>query len=1518
VATPVPNQRAATDVEQAEQGDDGPDLGRLDADLIAAGRYALAADLARATGQNPTSVAARALAAYGHALRRPISDIAAAFAEQATQIELDALADDRNAQLLAWSAAARAAIIAPAAGPADVLGSLAPCVADYPNLTEVGKALAEASRAGVVIIAQTADVVSDLASAEDQTQDLAAAAVELIDTAPRRTFAYRPAMAVYQSWVAPGGQLRPLLDIVAADSTKDLHHARDLVLALRGRGDKAIDETFEAQRRPQQRGRIIAGARHHLLQRYTEVLDLASQWVQAAGTVVDATARVQSDAWLATPLARLRKQLASVQGPCFTELAHLREADPGVAAAAAAAVTLLTETFAISDGAPPAGTEPKPAYVAHHELLASPLKLHQGTLEPAAGYDDPATADALVALASQPQRSPADTYQLRAQAGDHEATAALIAGVRATDASLATTLDRGRDGDVAELSASIDAEVTALSATIDSRRLNGALDESTWSAASARVSALGEPSRRDFGQIRVEIGELNQELEQSAARITAATLARIDERSTSDPRVAAEADRLREYTQRGEIASAEEYLEQLADGAKLPTHDSALDHLRRFFPAVPDVLSTHPRLLEELRVTLAAGPDTTPPTSVRALTTAVEADLSRLAVSRRENGARALGSWAALGRAGRKQVDATSALRAVLAEVGLAFADVTIHPTSSSAPGRQWATLTGVKGTGKALTPALGSQMSPDGATLRILLVRKAPTASTVIEWMSGERADQTVLALWLADQLSADDRRAFADAARGRPRPPVLLLGAAALAYLVVQDEPRLSTFGAIALPFTAASPFKDTPGDAAPEMFYGRTTELAAILDLAGSSTISGGRQIGKSALLRAAQRKFEDGVAHRAVLSSIFTVGQDDPGRLWATLWPKLAELDIVHERPAPGDLAEQVHSAVLRWLGEDTARALLILLDEADAFLDADAAGNTFTHVDWCRRLMQDSDRRAKVVFAGLHRTARFESLPNQPLAHLGRPVSVGPLRPQHAYDLLTRPLAALGFWFADPALPARVLALTNNMPALIQLFAATLVAQLTTHPIPADGPPSLITSTDVDAVLGDQRLMEDFREKYILTLNLDHRYLVIAYAVAHNAHEYGAGAAMSLSQLSTACRDAWPAGFAGAANDDFRALVTECVDLGLLAVAAGAYRMRTPTVLRLLGTADEVLDTLYSAQERLTVPTPNDATSYRRRLGSSDHRFPLTEAQLGQVMAPASKVIVIPGSSALGVERAASAIEQARKEEAGRVDALARLSNLTRQGLISAVGKLVGTHRMVVVDARDAAPAVVQTLLDTGDELVADASDPLSVVVVVTPDSAPAWAGSTTTMALRRFDQAGIRLWFDEESLPFRDADAVGEVLAATGGWPVLVSRLARAAHSDTAILSAEPALASLAEHLSSQAGAVGLVQGVGLSGHRNSEAGSIRHLLTRVFTEIVDIAGAGGADRATLCATLELTGLPDELAGSGLDIGAAVDTLTAIGCLYADDQTAALHPEPVLTAALELATGTARPAAGAR
>ncbi|MGY1659652.1 hypothetical protein ACI78Q_00320 [Geodermatophilus sp. SYSU D00705] len=1461
--------------------------------LMADRRFGLAADILEAAGAASPSVAARRLAAYADALTTPTGPLATAFAELASEVTRDKLAEDRAGQLLTLAASARIALLAPSASPANVLLDLLPCVGDQPALTEAVDALADASRAGIVVVAEAADVVGTLAAAESETAEAARTAEELLTPGGRRPIKYVPANGVYGAWLNPEGELGLLLGMVAANDPEDVSVVRERVVNLRGKAAKAIDTTFAELNRGQKR-QIKAGARGTLLARWDEALDLAVRWANAAEQVGHASA-TSSGAWQAAPLNRLRQRLAAVRERAFAELGEQAGDDVDAAATVVAAAQLLDDAFSICEGGAPGGGEPSAAYTAHAELMATDLPLAADTLLPDAGLTSD-TLPALLAVAAEAADAES-VYARRAARGDHDLTAVLVAGLRAEDPAIAAALDRQRAIDITGMAGTVGDEVAALRALIDARRLAGTLDDGPWAALASRARALDENTRRDYGRIRSAGAGIRAELDAHQQRKIDATLARIAEHAQASTTVAAAADQLSAWVRDGHVASAEEHLQAALAGHPLPQPRVEPVHLQRFFPAVPDIAAAHPNLLGELHLTLSGGP----PSDGVARLIGAGCDPAGLPEVRRDAARKAIGAWREAligGRGTQRSVELAGALRLVLSQAGLEFGEVRQHPSPAGQAGRQWLTLHRVTGFGNALTPTLGSGMSTDGSTLRLLLVKSAPSPTTVLEWMSSEAPDQTVLVLWTGPALSAAQRRAIADAARGRPRPPLLWLDAAALAYLVCQPEPRRSTFAAISLPFTAASPYRDTPGKTPEEMFYGRTEELAAVLDLSGPSFVSGGRQLGKSALLREAQRRFiESGTARHAVLTSLFTVGgHGDPERLWLTLWPELHRAGVVGETAPAGDLGELVHAAVLRWLEGNASRALLILLDEADAFLDADAVDARFAHVDRCRRIMLESGGRVKFVFAGLHRTARFESLPNQPLAHLGRPIVVGPLRPQHALELLTEPLAALGFEFADPeTLPARILALANNMPALLQLFGAALMEHMAAQPVPADGPPQMVTAEDVDVVFADADLRAAYRDKYVLTLNLDHRYLVIAYAIAAAAHEHGIDYSLSLLELSEECRAHWPAGFAACGADDFRGLVAECVDLGVLAADGGRYRLRTPSVLRLLGTEEEVLETLYSAPDRLTVPTASDAGSHRRPFGEAG-RSPLTERQLGRLFDARRQVLAITGSAALGVGAVVAAVEAAHASGAMWLGALTRCHTVTPDGVRAEVAKAATDATLVLADARAASTDALAALFTAAEAAVDTASVDVTVAVICAPGNAPAWVTRSVRIDLARVDEAGLRLWCDQDNLPFPDEASRARLAAVTGCWPKVLAHTVALAAAGSPAPGATRLLEDTATWLNADAG-TRLPADAGI--------GADSAALRAVFATAAELTSEHGEQPDEVAAVLaDDAALTDVVTAAGFSgVAAAVDTLLALGCLAVASD-GRVQAEPVLAAAV--------------
>lgn len=1464
------------------------DLAEADRLLLAEGRFGLAADLCEAAGMPEASVAARRLGALAVELRTDVGEIAAAFAVEAENVK--GLADDRAGQLVAWASAVRVAVLAPSIGAAGLIADFESCVTGYRGLLALGSAFADASRAGLVVAPAVSATVSTIAEAERAASTRARQAADLTRNASLRNIKYIPANAVYQAWMAPDGILGGLLADAESDDFERAESVRLRILALRVRGqvDEEIDTTFAEQRKqvPSRTKIIIAGARTTLRQRYDEALDAAQAWTDAVARVGEARAHGRAaEGWQARPYERLRELIHAVEAQVRSELASPGAVESGWPAI----VGMIQEAMRIADGNPPTGRESTVPLALHSEFLGSDLPLTFPDLLPEGGLGTE-TIHVLTALAAEPRQSPSQMYQRRDAAGEHDLTDQVIRWARSRDEDLADDLAGRRVDSVRSGQADAERQVADLVKKLNVARMAGTLDEQVWSGMAARADALRVDRSNNFRRVLEQTRKLAAEADAWRERKVAAFVADLDEQAAENAKVAEQREMLYHMAAAGNLASAEELREQISAGRVLPLENVGDDSFSDFFPAVPEYAAGHHGLIGDLRDLLRGGSGRAEAASRLAAVGLVPAGLGSDRAKRAEVAAR---SWMDLQAGGSKVVDDTFLLRAVLGEAGLEF-DKSVRQGTEA--GRVWYRLSGVKGTGEALTPELGSLMSPGGSTLRVLLVRKAQTPATLIEWLRSEPADQTVLVLWLTGTaLSTKDRRAIGDAAKARPKPAVLVLDEAALAFLACRPEPRRSTFEALARPFTAASPYADTPGDTPPEMFYGRLEELDAVMDFRGPSIFYGGRQLGKSALLRMAQRRFERGPNNRAVLASIFTVGQDrDPEKLWSDLWPKLAEIGVVGEPRPTGDLAELTYEAIVSWTRKDENRSLLVMLDEADAFLEADAADNKFVHVDWWRKIRDDTGRRVKVVFAGLHRTARFDSLMNHPLGHLLPPVLVGPLRPQPAHDLLVRPLAALGYRFADPvATPARVLAQANNMPALLQLFGAALVAHLSTRPAPIDRPWTLITDDDVDAVFASADLSERFRGKYVMTLNLDHRYMVIAYLVALAAYDRGLGTSMTLQELYDRSVETWPAGFADCRFDDFRGLVDECIDLGVLASDSGRYRMRTPTVQRLLGTDIQLMETLTDADAILVPPARRDVASYRRPLiRAGGGRMPLTERQWGEVyrghaepLRGPSRVLVVSGSAQLGVDRVLESLEQVDRDRVQRL-ALLRLAGRDTRSLHAQL-RAAGGPTLAVADLRAASVGETREYLATARQAAAELSR-TTVAVLVTPATAPAWIGHDVRVDLSRIDGSGLRFWAEDDLPNLPDEASRAAVLRATGGWPLLLEEHVRG----VAAAAAMPGPA-----------AARFIESVGMAAAPDGNA--VAAALTAVFRTVAEVTDGRGDYEDEIRAALEAwDDLVDLAVEAGFDdVGQVLDTLLALDCFHRC-QDGRIRPERVLAAAL--------------
>ena len=379
-----------------------------------------------------------------------------------------------------------------------------------------------------------------------------------------------------------------------------------------------------------------------------------------------------------------------------------------------------------------------------------------------------------------------------------------------------------------------------------------------------------------------------------------------------------------------------------------------------------------------------------------------------------------------------------------------------VHPFGSSADGRYEVVLNWPASARELIVQAIDA--SPNTRTL-VLHFGKLTTADR--EWLRRWSIDHSVHFVMIDEAL---------------------------VLYLASLPGGTLRAMFDCTLPFTSAEPFFTAPGLVPPESFFGRESERRTILDPYGSCFVYGGRQLGKTALLRAAEAAFHNPEKRQIAqyvdlrVHDIGTAAR--PDEIWRLLWSVFARAGIVgadQKMPRGHDkLADAVSNAVTGWTRTDDDSRILLLLDEADAFLAADL-GNDFGVSAKLKGLMDETRRKFKVVLCGLHNVLRNTERANHPLAHLGEPVCVGPLLNngdlEQARALIREPLAAVGYTFETANLLTQILVWTNYYPSLIQLYGEALLRYL--RHASGRSLPYAISSADVQAVFARDQFRTTF-------------------------------------------------------------------------------------------------------------------------------------------------------------------------------------------------------------------------------------------------------------------------------------------------------------------------------------------------------------------------------------------------------------------------------------------------------
>lgn len=553
------------------------------------------------------------------------------------------------------------------------------------------------------------------------------------------------------------------------------------------------------------------------------------------------------------------------------------------------------------------------------------------------------------------------------------------------------------------------------------------------------------------------------------------------------------------------------------------------------------------------------------------------------------------------------------------------------------------------------LTSRFGSDA---GGQYEVLCLYDRPHEQRVVELARKASPHGTPLIALYVGRMTETGRRDLARYCWQYHR-SFLVIDECLIYFLCGERFDRLPVLFGCSFPFTVAELYVTTASLVPVEMFFGRDRERREVFSAQGTNLVYGGRQLGKTALLRDVERRYRDldrGIVVRWIDLKKEDVGYDRPADdVWAVLG-KALQTDGVF--PGLRFKAESVGEGIQEWLKGDPARRIVLLLDEADEFLKADSTPTNpqapaYRNVARLKGIMDDTQRRFKVVFAGLHNVQRTARDPNSPIGHLGLPICIGPLLEtgewRAARDLIERPLMHVGFEL-DPDVAFRILSHTNYYPSLIQIFCKGLLKRLYSMPnryfTRHDVPPYRITVQDVEETYQQSNdVRDEIRHRFNLTLDLDKRYRLIALCIAHATVEGrgqrpGEPEGFDVTWVRDEATYWWAKGFEeDSSYEMFRTILDEMVGLGVLRRVQGErYVLRSPNILNLLGNKEQIERGVVDVSLSVAPPQP-EATTFRRALREDDWlRSPLTAQQEATLLEAANGVSVLFGSPIAGLER----------------------------------------------------------------------------------------------------------------------------------------------------------------------------------------------------------------------------------------------------------------------------------------
>jgi predicted nucleic acid-binding Zn-ribbon protein len=1330
-------------------------------------------------------------------LQSDIPQITSFFQQKTT-----AQSDQTSYNLLGFALVLRPALIAPVATGANELLSQLSLSEAFQPLSDLCQAILEYTGLGLALTPDILKGVGEQARWSESLQSLQSKAEDWLNTSRKARFKYVPTTNVWKHWLKESEPLAQMLTAVIQDERDKQPQVEQTI--------NAFSSTNKVHQLLHQTDQELRGRRANLKPIYNNAattvynhvqnaLQFAQEWLNLLQTEPQ-----QVNNFIHEQATQCRTKIITYLQQSQTQLqAFLQQHSPRLelAASVAAANRALQELQALFDPQQTENTTISWQHILHAELLRLPRLTLDETWQRPAQLSHREFLASLINLLQTEQSVDWDkAFEEQCEVCNHLATQRLIEFLKQAQRhktpDALKSLEKRRENNLLACRRSLESSINEAREKIERATVAGGLAETerlNWLSTLDKMlpadildfhpsfNAITNIAEQIKNTKKKQIQKLRYELQESATQIKPE-----------------DSQRIKAALDKGDVLIANEYLAMAKAGSPLPENENTRDAFSDFFP----------QFVEKLMSVLDQRKDHQNLNDIANRKGFYPLDMRPVPGAQAKTAAEMLEAWLAVKKhnMGNNIIDR---LQQILDGIGFQNSQLTRQEGHRTDDRHRWFEMR-VRPLMDRDICVIPTFSSTAQGYYRLLCLWERPSEEEILSLIARQARDIPIIVFYFG-RLTTKRRRDLAELCRDGRR-TLLVVDETLIYFLCGERGLRLPILFQCAFPFTVvANPFTTTGSNVPVEMFFGRGWQRESIFDRFGTNLIYGGRQLGKTALLREVKRQShnpDEGIIVLWIDLKAENIGTSrPPEEIWLVIAQALQQQGII----SPSVRQPEIMSTEIQaWLNIHPQRRILLLLDEADGFLSQEAkddshSGNHFQTLIRLKNLMETTERYFKVVFAGLHNVQRTARDINTPLAHLGTPVCIGPMlgdgEEREAKKLLTLPFFMLGYSFDPPELPNRILGLTNYYPNLIQLFCWHLLEHLTdknkAHFDARESPPYLIQAHHIDEAYQRQELRKAIIDRFKWTLDLDPRYRVIALQIALETlvrRQQGLlYEGFEVNWVKTEALSLWPQGFKDQTYEAFRTLLDEMIGLGVLRKVGHLYDLRSPNVINLLGTQNEIEEALLDAAEKQPPLVFYEAASFRSAL-PTDHwqRSPLTWQQESDIFAPQNGVAVLFGAPIAGISEVKPFLECAAQSSLWAFEVLdtaispkefqtilqASLQHNTQSQLILIPLSAPWTHDKWVYEVILGIQAIKPS-----SEMNGASEAHFRVLFIGGCQEAWAWVNarvetrqtlnSITRYSLQPWQESAVRQWMNDTGLG-HDASHVDEV---TGNWGHLLHEM---------------------------------------------------------------------------------------------------------------------------------------------